>query len=287
MELRVLRYFLAIAEEENITRAADILHVTQPTLSRQIMLLEEELGTKLFTRSRYCIKLTEDGLFLKQKAEEILALADSTKKAIGHDQKEIEGEISIGCTETHGMDFLASKMAGFRRIHPKVRYNLHTANVNGIMENLEKGILEIGLITEPVDTARYDSLHMPIKENWGVIVRKDNPLANMSRVSPEDVSQQPLLIPIRREIQYTLENWFGRSFQTLDIAARYNLGRNVSVLVQNGLGIGLGFDFSAILPELRFVPLDPPILTGSVLCWKKNQRFSPVSGSFIDFMRKQ
>ena len=128
MELRVLRYFLTIAEEENITRAADILHVTQPTLSRQMMQLEDELGTKLFKRSRYCIKLTEDGLFLKRRAEEILSLAENTAQAIGNRDKDIVGEITIGCTETHSMDVFAARMAEFRDLHKGVSYNIFTTN---------------------------------------------------------------------------------------------------------------------------------------------------------------
>ena len=145
MELRVLRYFLTIAEEENITRAADILHVTQPTLSRQMMQLEDELGTKLFKRSKYCIKLTEDGLFLKRRAEEILSLAENTAQAIGNKDNEIVGEITIGCTETHSMDILASRMAKFRNLHKGVSYNIFTTNADGIKENIEKGVFEPGL----------------------------------------------------------------------------------------------------------------------------------------------
>ena len=151
MELRVLRYFLTIAEEENITRAADILHVTQPTLSRQMMQLEDELGTKLFKRSRYCIKLTEDGLFLKRRAEEILSLAENTAQAIGNRDKDIVGEITIGCTETHSMDVFAARMAEFRDLHKGVSYNIFTTNADGIKENMEKGVFELGLVTEPVD----------------------------------------------------------------------------------------------------------------------------------------
>ena len=140
MELRVLRYFLTIAEEENITRAADILHVTQPTLSRQMMQLEDELGTKLFKRGKYCMKLTEDGLFLKRRAEEILSLAENTAEAIGNKDKDIAGEITIGCTETHSMDILASKMVEFRKLHSGVSYNVYTTNADGIKENMLAGV---------------------------------------------------------------------------------------------------------------------------------------------------
>ncbi len=285
MELRVLRYFLTIAEEENITRAADILHVTQPTLSRQIMQLEDELGTKLFKRSKYCIKLTEDGLFLKRRAEEILSLAENTAEAIGNKDKDIAGEITIGCTETHSMDALASKMAEFRKLHNGVSYNIFTTNADGIKENIEKGVFELGLVTEPVDTSRFETLHLQGKERWGALVREDDPLSEKEFVYPDDVKNRPLILPVRSEVRYILEGWFGASFQDLDIAARYNLGRNVAVMVQNGLGTGICFDLFSSYEGLRFIPMIPPLMTGSAVCWKKNQLFSTVTRSFIDFLK--
>ena len=285
MELRVLRYFLTIAEEENITRAADILHVTQPTLSRQIMQLEDELGTKLFKRSKYCIKLTEDGLFLKRRAEEILSLAENTAEAIGNKDKDIAGEITIGCTETHSMDALASKMAEFRKLHNGVSYNIFTTNADGIKENIEKGVFELGLVTEPVDTSRFQTLHLQGKERWGALVREDDPLSEKEFVYPDDVKNRPLILPVRSEVRYILEGWFGASFQDLDIAARYNLGRNVAVMVQNGLGTGICFDLFSSYEGLRFIPMIPPLMTGSAVCWKKNQLFSTVTRSFIDFLK--
>ena len=285
MELRVLRYFLAIAEEENITRAADILHVTQPTLSRQIMQLEDELGTKLFKRSRYCIRLTEDGLFLKRRAEEILALAENTAEAIGNKDKDIAGEITIGCTETHSMDALAAKMAEFRDFHKGVSYNIFTTNADGIKENIEKGVFELGLVTEPVDTTRFETLHLQGKERWGALVREDDPLSEKESVYPDDVKNRSLILPVRSEVRYILEGWFGASFQDLDIAARYNLGRNVAVMVQAGLGTGICFDLFSSYEGLRFIPLLPPLMTGSAIVWKKNQMFSTVTRSFIDFLK--
>ena len=285
MELRVLRYFLTIAEEENITRAADILHVTQPTLSRQIMQLEDELGTKLFKRSKYCIKLTEDGLFLKRRAEEILSLAENTAESISNKNKDIVGEITIGCTETHSMDRFAAKMAEFRKLHSGVSYRVYTTNADGIKENIEKGVFELGLITEPVDTSRFETLHLKAKERWGALVKADDPLAQKEFVYPEDVDCLNLILPTRSEVRYILEGWFGKSFQDLQIAAYYNLGRNVAVMVHEGLGTGICFDLFADYDGLKFIPMLPPIMTGSAVCWKKNQLFSTVTKSFIDFLR--
>ena len=285
MELRVLRYFLTIAEEENITRAADILHVTQPTLSRQMMQLEDELGTKLFKRSKYCIRLTEDGLFLKRRAEEILSLAENTAQAIGNKDKDIVGEITIGCTETHSMDVFAARMAKFRNLHEGVSYNIFTTNADGIKENIEKGVFELGLVTEPVDTSRFETLHLQGKERWGALVREDDPLSEKEFVYPDDVKNRPLILPVRSEVRYILEEWFGASFQNLDIASRYNLGRNVAVMVHSGLGTGICFDLFSSYEGLCFIPMAPPLMTGSAVCWKKNQLFSTVTRSFIDFLR--
>ena len=285
MELRVLRYFLTIAEEENITRAADILHVTQPTLSRQIMQLEDELGTKLFKRGKYCMKLTEEGLFLKRRAEEILSLAENTAEAIGNKDKDIAGEITIGCTETHSMDALASKMAEFRELHKGVSYNIYTTNADGIKENIEKGVFELGLVTEPVDTSRFETLYLEGKEKWGALVREDDPLSAKEFVCPDGVKDRSLIIPVRSEIRYILEGWFGASYQDLNIAAKYNLGRNVAVMVQNGLGTGICFDLFSSYEGLRFIPMIPSLMTGSAVCWKKNQMFSTVTKSFIDFLK--
>ena len=285
MELRVLKYFLAIAEEETITKAADILHITQPTLSRQIMQLEDELGTRLFNRSRHGFSLTEDGFFLKKRAEEILSLADGTARDLREkESRELIGEVSIGCTETHSMEMLSEKMKSFHTLHPGVRYSIHTANADTIKEQMEKGLLDIGLLTEPVDTARFSIVRLPVKEQWGALIRSDSALACRQSLSPEDLTGERLLLPLRSEVRFTLEQWFGRSFQELNIPVRYNLGRNVAVLVQSGLGIGIGFDLFSGYEGLQFIPLSPALSAGSVLCWKKSQIFSPAAEGFIGFL---
>ena len=276
---------IAVADTKNFTQAANKLSLTQPAVSHHISQLEDELGTKLFKRSRYCIRLTEDGLFLKRRAEEILALAENTAEAIGNKDKDIAGEITIGCTETHSMDALAAKMAEFRDFHKGVSYNIFTTNADGIKENIEKGVFELGLVTEPVDTTRFETLHLQGKERWGALVREDDPLASKEFIYPDDVKDRALILPVRSEVRYILEGWFGASFQDLDIAARYNLGRNVAVMVQNGLGTGICFDLFSSYDGLRFIPLLPPLITGSAIVWKKNQLFSTVTRSFIEFLR--
>ena len=178
MELRVLKYFLMVAREENITKAASLLHITQPTLSRQLMRLEEELGTTLFRRSNHSIVLTDDGMLLKRRAREIVALAEKTEQEFSHKEEALTGEIFIGCGETRNMSFLSRQIALFRKEHPLVQFNIYSANADDIKERIEKGLLDFGLLMEPVDIGKYEFIRMPQKEQWGVLVREDSPLAH-------------------------------------------------------------------------------------------------------------
>ena len=152
-------------------------------------------------------------------------------------------------------------------------------------ENIEKGVFELGLVTEPVDTSRFETLHLQRKERWGALVREDDPLSEKEFIYPDDVKDKSLILPVRTEVRYILEGWFGASFQDLNIAARYNLGRNVAVMVRSGLGIGICFDLFSNYEGLRFIPMIPPLMTGSAVCWKKNQLFSTVTRSFIEFLK--
>ena len=194
MELRVLKYFLVVAREENITRAAALLHVTQPTLSRQLMQLEEELGVKLFRRGRYHITLTDDGVLLRRRAQEIVDLA---------------GEIAVGAGETNSMTDLSLKIAAFRRLHPLVRFNIYSATADDIQDRLEKGLLDLGLLAEPVNIGRYSFLRMPGRDRWGVWVHRDSPLARREGVTPEELLGTPLLLARREEVRKELAGWFG------------------------------------------------------------------------------
>ena len=175
MELRVLKYFLMTAREENITKAANLLHITQPTLSRQLMKLEEDLGVKLFRRSNHSIVLTEDGMLLKRRAQEIVTLAEKTEQELSRREEELTGSVSIGCGETRNMSVLSEHMAAFREKHPLVRFNIYSATADEIKERIEKGILDFGLLLEPVDISRYDFVRMPEKEQWGILTTKDRP----------------------------------------------------------------------------------------------------------------
>ena len=284
MELRVLRYFLAVAREENITKAA-LLHVTQPTLSRQLMQLEAELGVKLFRRSQYRVILTEDGMLLRRRAQEIVELADKAERELQHHETELTGEIAIGCGETRSMTFLSQPIREFRELHPQVRFRIHSANADDVKERMEKGLLDMGLLTEPVSIGRYAFLRTPQKDRWGLLVPKEHPLAQKSGVTPEDLCAVPLLISSRETVRNELAGWFGSAYEKLEIAATYNLILNASNMVKNGIGAALCFDLDNISDALTFVPLSPRLETGTVLAWKKDQTFSPAAEQFLRFLK--
>ena len=284
MELRVLRYFLAVAREENITKAAALLHVTQPTLSRQLMQLEAELGVKLFRRSQYRVVLTDDGMLLR-RAQEIVELADKAERELQHTQTELAGEVAIGCGETVAMTFLSRHIGAFRRLHPQVQFRIYSANADDVKEHIEKGLLDMGLLTEPVDIERYAFLRMPQKDRWGVLVPKEHPLARKESVTPKDLTDVPLLISSRETIRNELAGWFGGAFEKIEIAATYNLILNAANMVKNGLGAALCFDLDNISDALTFVPLSPKLETGTVLAWKKDQIDSPAAEQFLKFIR--
>lgn len=283
MELRVLRYFLMAAREENITRAAALLHITQPTLSRQLMQLEEELGVTLFHRGKYSISLTEDGMFLKRRVQELISLTDKTIREISHKEEVLSGEIVIGCGETKSMSFLSKCIVEFQEEYPQVRFEIYSAIADDIKEKLEKGTLDIGLLCEPVDIARYDFIRMPFKERWGVLVRKDSKIAHKSTVTPKDLSGLPLLMAKRELVRSELASWFGDYYDGLHVTAMYNLGINASTMVRSKVGSALTIDLGVFYEDLCFIPLNPGLETGSVLVWKKSQMLPAAARRFVEY----
>ena len=285
MELRVLRYFLAVAREENITKAAALLHVTQPTLSRQLMQLEEELGVRLFRRSQYRIVLTEDGMLLRRRAQEIVELADKAERELQHHDTELTGEVAIGCGESVAMTFLSELIRAFRALHPQVQFRIYSAIADDVKERIEKGLLDMGLLTEPVDIGRYAFLRTPQKDRWGVLLPKDHPLAQQPAVTPDDLLGIPLLLSGRETIRSELASWFGDAYEKIEIAATFNLVLNAANMVKNGVGAALCFDLGNLSDEVSFVPLSPTLETGTVLAWKKDQTDSPAAEQFLRFIR--
>lgn len=286
MELRVLRYFLMAAREENMTKAAELLHVTQPTLSRQIMQLEEELGCKLFRRSNHSIYLTEEGMLLRKRAQDMIALEERTAREFRNLQEEIAGEITIGSGETRGVSEITDVMAKFQKEYPLVRYEIYTANADDIKERLDRGLVDFGLLMEPVDISRYNFLRLKQKERWGIVVRDDSPLAGRERVTAEDLLSVPLISVKRTLVKKELEGWFGELYDQVQIAAIYNLVNNGIEMVRSGIGALLCFPIQTLDPGLKFIPLYPQVETGSVLVWRKNQVLSQTAYRFLEEFKK-
>ncbi len=285
MELRVLRYFLTVAQEENITKAAALLHVTQPTLSRQLMQLEEELGSKLFRRSQYRIILTDAGMLLRRRAQEIVELADKTEREFAQSEEELSGEIAIGCGETQSMTFLSQHIRSFRSLYPKVQFRIYSAIADDIKERMEKGLMDMGLLTEPVDIGRYAFLRLPQKDRWGVLVPKDSALAGKETVTSQDLVGIPLLLSGREQVRGELANWFGEDYGRIEVAATFNLILNAANMVKNGVGVALCFYLENISDALKFVPLSPKLETGTVLAWKKDKPLSPAAEQFQQYIK--
>ena len=281
MELRVLRYFLTVAREENITRAAELLHVSQPAVSRQLAQLEDELGVRLFSRSNHHITLTEDGLMLRRRAQEIIDLTDKTQRDFRQHTAELSGEIAIGSGELRSFSTLGAVLAEFSALHPQVRYALFSGNADHIKEKTENGTLDMGLLSMPVDLAKYDFLRFPVAEEYGVLVRADSPLTEKKLLAPKDLADMPLMLPERALVRSELANWFGDLYDRLNIRLTYNLAYNAAMRVRQGMGAALCLRQDCAYDDLTFVPISLTQQTGSALVWKKHQTHSPAVSALI------
>lgn len=286
MELRVLNYFLIVAREENITKAATQLHMTQPTLSRQLQQLEEELGVKLFVRSSHNIVLTKEGIMLRRRAQELVNLAERTKLELTSDEEEISGEITIGCGEFRSSDCLARMVTDFVRQHEKVNFDIYSGNNDNIMEQMDKGLIDIGLFIAPIDLSKYDSVRMQQKERWGVLVRKDSPLADKTEITREDLLGLKLIIPKRMTSKSDLYDWCGDLYDRLNFKVTYNLLYNAAAMVDQGIDAALCLELNTKYDNLTFIPIAPRLEHSSVLAWRKNQITSPVVSAFIKYLKQ-
>lgn len=289
MELRVLRYFLAVAREESITAAANQLHVTQPTLSRQLMDLEEELGKPLFLRGNRRITLTEEGRFLRKRAQEIIDLTDKTEAEFNDIDGMIAGDVHIGAGETQAIRLLAKTARRLRIEQPHIHYQLFSGNADDVTEKLDKGLLDFGIVIEPVDISKYDSLQLPYRDVWGVLMRKDAPLTQKDAVTPSDLAGLPLLCSRQALIKNDLSDWYNGDFEQLEIVARYNLIYNAALMVEEGMGYAITLDGLVNTTgdsALCFRPLAPKLTAGLYLIWKKYQVFSKASEKFLACLRE-
>lgn len=286
MELRVLRYFLTVAREENITRAAEILHITQPTLSRQMAELEEELNTKLLERTNRKISLTEAGMLLRRRAEELVSLADKIEQEFKSGGEELTGLISIGSGVTAAVSgTLPELMERYAGEYPHVRFELRTGTAASIKEQLDKGLLDIGILMEPVEVEKYDFFRLSKKDVWGILMPKDDPLTQKSVITPADLRSLPLIVSWRIE-EREAKAWFGGNTEDLNVFCTYDMIDNAVLLVERHLGYAFVIEGATKnIPDLVFRPLSPEISNTSVLVWKKYQPANRAVQKFIDLAR--
>lgn len=285
MEIRVLKYFLMVAREENITKAASLLHITQPTLSRQLIQLEEELGVTLFLRNKHRITLTEDGMLLRRRAEEIVSLSKKIKEDLSNKTKELTGKIYIGSGELKSSQFLAELINSFHQQHPLVKFEIYSGNSDNIKERIDHGLLDIGLLQEPVDITKYSFVRTPFKERWGILVNKSCDLSKKTVIKPEDLINVPVIMPQRELLQNELKNWFGDYANQIESVASGNLLYNLAAMARCHMGCIITLELNCTYDDLHFVPFSPKLESGTVLVWKKTQFFSPAATAFIQFSR--
>ncbi len=287
MDIRVLEYFLTVVQEENLSRAADVLHVTQPTLSRQMAQLEAELGTQLFLRGRR-LTLTDAGVMLRRRAEEVVALMGKIEHEFAQ-YEDIGGIISIGSGGLNASQMLPEIMDSFRREYPKVQFQLYTNSAEYIKERLEQGLLDFGLLLEPVDITKFDYIRLKEAERWGVLLRADHPLAQKPFVTKDDLLHEPLITTNRAALQKELEHWFGCPISGLDLFATYNIITNVAMLVDCGVASALTIEGAVRLfdrERMVFRPLWPELSMTAVLAWKKFQPNFGAAGKFLEHLKR-
>lgn len=288
MDIRVLRYFLTVVREENISRAARILFITQPTLSRQMQELERELNTKLFLRGKNKIVLTESGMLLRRRAQELVELADKTERELLVQEETVSGTVSIGCGESMAVKILAENIAVFSHKYPEVTFDIQTGAADDIKEQIDRGLLDVGLLIEPIEIEKYEYIRLEQTEKWGVLLRSDHPLCAQSAVTARNLCDIPLILPRRIGTRSLLHGWFGDLYDELNIVAGTNLVANSARLVLQGVGSVITIAGSVDLyrnPELCFRPLEPTLESTSVLAWKKYQPFGRAAEKFIAFSK--
>lgn len=289
MELRVLKYFLTAVQEGSITSAAKSLHLTQPTLSRQLMELEAELGVTLFKRGGRQFTLTDDGLLLKQRAGELLSLAEKTKREFTEQKELVGGIIAIGSVESAAMRLLPVLLESFSKKYPRVQYDLYSGTGDDIKEKIDKGLIDVGFLTEPADIAEYDYFRLATKDLWGVLMRKDDPLAARRSVTMEQIAGLPLILPWRDLLQKEIASW-GEGMKSPNVFATYHLLLGAVLMVERGMGYALCLDGAGAVRSgtaTCFVPLKPARTVGNLAIWRKNRIFNPATSLFIEYIQNE
>ena len=289
MDLRILRYFLAVAEEGNITKAAGRLHVSQPALSTQLAALEDELGQKLFERGARGIALTEKGIALRRRADDLVGLAERIEAEIkSGDSGELVGTVSIGAGETPAFRSVARAAEKLRRDNPRLHFSATSGNGEDILAHLREGTFDLGVLIGPGRYEGFDYLTMPYTHHWGLAVRSDSPLAAKKHISPDDARGETLICSRQAMVKEFLAGWFGCPFGKLDVAANYNLIYNAVVFVEAGLGAAVCID--GMIPQefaerVVFRPFAPALTSDVYLAWRKNAPLSPAARALVDALR--
>ncbi|MCM1339082.1 MAG: LysR family transcriptional regulator [Muribaculaceae bacterium] len=294
MEIRVLKYFLTVAEVGNITKAANSMHLTQPTLSRQLQDLEKELGQKLFIRGNHSVSLTPEGMVFRKRAQEIMELVEKTEKEFSSIKDEVTGDIFIGSGETKTIKIIADVMRTLKNDYPKIKFHIVSGDSEDIAERLDKGLLDFCIFIEPFNFEKYNHINLCEKDIWGILLRNDDPLAKKKSITIEDLMGLPLLIS-RQSIKNTIDknpilNWFGNNYEKIDIVGTYNLLYNAAIMTEDKIGYALGLDrliADTLNSPLTFRPLNPKLEVEVSIAWKKNQVFSPAAKLFLDELHKK
>lgn len=289
MELIQMKYFLAVAREESISKAADFLYITQPSLTRQIQKMEKEVGQPLFTRGKK-MRLTEAGQLLRRRAEEILSLYEKTERELICPQASIGGDVYIGGGETRAMKYLLDAAQKMREQFPNIKLHIHSGDIADVCEHIDKGLLDFGLVIEPADLSRYESLRLPYREVWGLLMEKTHPLAAKESISPQDLRGIPLIQSRHSLLRSNVTEWYRSVSEELNVVATYNLIYNAALMTQSGIGCVLSIDGLVNTTgesKLCFRPLTPPVTAHVDVIWKKYQLFSQAAQIFLQFLREE
>ncbi|MDE7157283.1 MAG: LysR family transcriptional regulator [Lachnospiraceae bacterium] len=289
MELRVLQYFLAVTREQSISGAAESLHLSQPTLSRQLKELEEELGKQLMIRGNRRITLTEEGMILRKRAEEIMELVKKAEDEISLSDDIIAGDITVGAGETDGIRFLARAAQEIQKKSPLIHLHIISGDRASVTDDLDRGLIDFGLIFGEIDTSKYEYIKLPYRDTWGVIMRRDSALAGKKTITAEDLLDKPLIISRQAFQNAVFRDFFPCSQEKLNIVATYNLLFNGSLMVDEGMGYAISFDKLINVSgdsNLCFRPLEPKIEAGMSIVWKKYQVFTKATEKFLQKLQE-
>lgn len=279
---------MTVAREENITKAAEVLHITQPTLSRQIAQMEEELGVTLFERGSRRLTLTNEGVLLRRRAEDILQLVDKTERELIEHEELIDGVVAIGSGELTAVQLFPDIFRAFKEKYPLVSFDIYTAGADQVIERMQEGITDLGILLEPVDISQFDFIRLPSKERFGVFMKPDNPLAKKEYVTPEDLLAQPVMLPHRPGVHGQIVNWFGDRYDDLNIAFTGNMTTNMAIMASQGLGVSVTLEGSMPFldnEKVVFRPLSPELDSTTVLAWKRHQPYGLATTKFIEFIK--